>query len=210
MHHIGAHEKDMFLVISTPVLEAMLTVWEVTEGDMIIRKIIESLWGFTSICIGFNLKNILNNLIQILVKKIFKNLNKSQNISSPSPGFEPKEDYVRLNNSKYLLSLDFILLIDRNVKNTEIINKNNSPENDDYFNEKNNYDNSNGDNDMNDKCDGKNGDYNRGNSSKSNIGIYIYKCVFVFIYLYTYIYIYIYISLYIVYIYKHMHIYIHE
>jgi hypothetical protein len=179
----------MFLVISTPVLEAMLTVWEVTDDDLVIRKIIESLWGFTSICMGFNLKNILNNLIQILVKKIFKNLNKSKNVSSPL--VEPKEDYVRLNNSKHLLSLDFTLLINRNFKNIEISSKNDFPENDNYLNKEKN------DNDENDINNAKDVDNNVGNDKKANLysgesfATCIYICIYICIYVYIHISIYI-------------------
>lgn len=35
----SAHEKDMFLVMARPVLETMITVWEITSDDSILFRL---------------------------------------------------------------------------------------------------------------------------------------------------------------------------
>ena len=114
----GVHEKDMFIAISGPVLDAILTVWQLTSDDQTIRRITEYLWTYASVCIGFNLKNILNNLVTLLASRVLLILMKSRN--SPTHIDTTNEVYkARIINLTSLLNLDFHTLIASSVRDTD-------------------------------------------------------------------------------------------
>ena len=64
------HEKDMFLVMATPMLETLLTVWEIVEDDQTVRRIAESLYAYSTICMNLGLRTLLNRMIEVLATRI--------------------------------------------------------------------------------------------------------------------------------------------
>jgi hypothetical protein len=79
----------MFLVIAKPVLQTIIKVWEVTNNDQIIKRIIEGIWDYSIICVGLNLKQNLSQMIiaftthcQYLIeesRKLFQDNNNKRN-----------------------------------------------------------------------------------------------------------------------------------
>ena len=63
---LSIHEKDMFLVMAKPVLETMIIIWEISDDDRIIRRILEGIWDYAAVCVGLNLAQLLGEMIALL------------------------------------------------------------------------------------------------------------------------------------------------
>lgn len=63
---LSIHEKDMFLVMAKPVLETMIIIWEISDDDRIIRRILEGIWDYAAVCVGLNLAQLLGEMISLL------------------------------------------------------------------------------------------------------------------------------------------------
>lgn len=63
---LSIHEKDMFLVMAKPVLGTIITVWEMTDDDQIVRRILEGIWDHATVCVGFNILPMLSKTIEVL------------------------------------------------------------------------------------------------------------------------------------------------
>lgn len=63
------HEKDMFLVMANPVLETLLLVWSYSDDNTVMKKLMEGLCDFISICVSLELKSMLNSITKLLSLK---------------------------------------------------------------------------------------------------------------------------------------------
>ena len=87
-----------------------------------IRRITEGLWTYACVCIGFNLKNILNNLVFNLTCRVQVSLNSSRNAASQSMAIESSVSEVykaRIINLTNLLNLPFESLISGNTSEVD-------------------------------------------------------------------------------------------
>lgn len=87
-----------------------------------IRRITEGLWTYACVCIGFNLKNILNNLVFNLTSRVQISLNSSRNTASQAMAIESSVSEVykaRIINLTNLLNLPFESLISGNASEVE-------------------------------------------------------------------------------------------
>ena len=79
-----------------------------------IRRITENLWTYSSICIGFNLKGILNSLVSNLSARVLSSLISSRSSPSQLLAVESSVSEVyraRITNLTNLLNLNFESLI---------------------------------------------------------------------------------------------------
>ena len=76
----SAHEKDMFQVMATQVLDVVLEVWETTKDDILLCKALEGLWDYANICASLNMSSHLDKMIQLLATFALSSLKNSENI----------------------------------------------------------------------------------------------------------------------------------
>ena len=79
-----------------------------------IRRITENLWTYASICIGFNLKGVLNSLVSNLSARVLSSLISSRSSPSQLLAVESSVSEVyraRITNLTNLLNLNFESLI---------------------------------------------------------------------------------------------------
>ena len=85
-----------------------------TDDDQMIRRITESLWVYASVCIGLNLKSILNTLVATLSSGVLISLAKSRSAPTQLQAIDYPANEVynaRIVNLTNLLNLNFESLI---------------------------------------------------------------------------------------------------
>lgn len=85
-----------------------------TDDDQMIRRITESLWVYASVCIGLNLKSILNTLVATLSSGVLLSLAKSRSAPTQLQAIDYPANEVynaRIVNLTNLLNLNFESLI---------------------------------------------------------------------------------------------------
>ena len=66
---IYVHEKDMFLAMAQPVLQAVLVLWELAPQDALLLKTIEGLMNYAAACYALELDDVLGRLVALVLIK---------------------------------------------------------------------------------------------------------------------------------------------
>ena len=68
LQSLSIHERDIFLVMAEPVLEAIQNAWNGARGvdDMLMSKLISGVADYASICVSLGLRHILTSLLEML------------------------------------------------------------------------------------------------------------------------------------------------
>ncbi len=52
------HDRDMFLLMSRPLLETMLALWSGTADDQVTRRLFRGMWDYASACLNLSLHSL--------------------------------------------------------------------------------------------------------------------------------------------------------
>ena len=69
------YERDLFLVMSKPVLETLVLLWEHAHDDQLVCRLFQGLWDFMLICIHFNLQHMLSRYEIVYISFLFERVN---------------------------------------------------------------------------------------------------------------------------------------
>lgn len=64
------HDRDMFLVMAKPVLKTVLLVWESTDDEKMIYRMLEALQDFAYASVHFEVPEMLDLLVCLLVERV--------------------------------------------------------------------------------------------------------------------------------------------
>jgi hypothetical protein len=66
----SVHDRDMFLVMAKPVLKTVLLVWESTDDEKLIYRMLEALQDFAYASVHFEVPEMLDLLVCLLVERV--------------------------------------------------------------------------------------------------------------------------------------------
>jgi len=66
----SVHDKDMFIVMAKPLLRTLFLVWEYNDEDKLIYKMLEGMLDYASACIDFELFDMLNLLLKLMINRV--------------------------------------------------------------------------------------------------------------------------------------------
>ena len=78
----SAHEKDMFQVMTSRVIDVVLEVMDATKDDILMCKAMVGLWHYATICVSLKMSRHLDELIQLMAAFSLDWLQNSRNILS--------------------------------------------------------------------------------------------------------------------------------
>ena len=110
----SAHEKDMFLVMATNVLDVVLEVWQTTQDDILMCKTLDGLLDYAKICSNLNMSDHLDKMIQLMAAFVLQTLQKADNISSVSESLSKNGKFESMYDADKGCYLDVVLGLDFN------------------------------------------------------------------------------------------------
>jgi len=98
-HPPSVQDRDMFLVMAEPVLEAIQNVWNGSSGvdDALIGKLVSGAADYASICVSLGLRQLLTMLVEMLSNTVKALLEHPSHLSELMRAGESKETEKRLN-----------------------------------------------------------------------------------------------------------------
>ena len=63
----ASYERDLFLVMSKPVLETLMALWMSATEDHLICRLMQGLWDFITICMDFGLDQLLSRWVIVSI-----------------------------------------------------------------------------------------------------------------------------------------------
>ena len=104
----SVHDRDMFLVMAKPILTAILLVWESTDDDKLIFRMLGGILDYAAACVHFELKDMLDMLVNLLVQRIKSTLFISQ---LPVNKSKKASTLMKLSEVEYFFGPEFEYII---------------------------------------------------------------------------------------------------
>ena len=120
----SVHDRDMFIVMAKPVLRTVFMVWDPTEDGKLIFRMLEGILDYASACVHFDMRDLLDMLLSVLVQRIKSTVLVSQMIMMRGKQEQEHFTPIKLNAVEQFFGSDFEKIIsDRRLTQQEPVLK---------------------------------------------------------------------------------------